>query len=65
MDFVVPADHKVKLKESEKCKYMDLAWELKKMRNMKVTVTPIVIGALVQSIKDRYKGWGTWKYDDE
>ena len=31
MDFVVPADHRVKLKESEmKDKYRDLAWELKK-----------------------------------
>ena len=30
MDFAVPADHKVKLKEIEKKdKYLDLAWELK------------------------------------
>ena len=31
MDFVVPANHKVKIKESEKIdKYLDLAWEHKK-----------------------------------
>ena len=32
MGFAVPADHRVKLKESEKKdKYLDLAWELKKI----------------------------------
>ena len=42
-----PANHRVKLKESGKRnKYLDLARELKKLRNMKVTVIPIVIGAL-------------------
>ena len=48
MDLVVPADHRVKLDESEKKdKYLDLARELKKkMWNMKVTVIPIGIGAL-------------------
>ena len=47
MDSTVPADHGVKLKESEKKdKYLELARELKKLWNMKVTVTPIVIGAL-------------------
>ena len=47
MDFAVPADHRVKLKESEiKDKYLDLAWELKKLRNMKMTMIPIVIDAL-------------------
>ena len=30
MDFAVPADHKVKLKENEKDKYLDLPRELKK-----------------------------------
>ena len=35
------------LKESEKKdKYLDLVGELKKLRNMKVTIVPIVIGAL-------------------
>ena len=47
MDFAVPADHKVKLKESEKRdKYLDFARELKKLWNMKDIVIPIVIGAL-------------------
>ena len=47
MDFAVPADHRVKLKESEKRnKYLDLARELKKLRNMKVTLIPIVTDAL-------------------
>ena len=48
VDFAVPVDHKVKLKESEKRdKYLDLAREIKKKTwNMKVMVIPIVIGAL-------------------
>ena len=46
MDFVVPADHRIKLKECEKKdKNFDLARELKKLWNMKVTIVPIVIGA--------------------
>ena len=47
MNFAVPADHRVKLKESEKKnKYLFLAKELKKLWNMKVTIIPIVIGGL-------------------
>ena len=46
VNFAVPADQKVKLKESEKKnKYVDLARELKKLWNMKVTIIPMVIGA--------------------
>ena len=46
VDFAVSADHRVKLKESEKKeKYLDLARELKKMWNMKVTFIPIIVGA--------------------
>ena len=46
VDFAVPADHRIKLKESEKKdKYLDLARELKKLWNMQVTIIPIVIGA--------------------
>ena len=46
VDFAVPADHKIKRKECEKKdKYLDLAKELKKLWNMKVTIIPIVIGA--------------------
>ena len=47
MDFAVLADHRVKLKESEKRdKYRDLASEWKKLWNKKVTVIVIVIDAL-------------------
>ena len=47
VDFAVPADHRINLKESEKKdKYLDLARELKKLLNMKVTIVPIVIGVL-------------------
>ena len=47
VDFAVSADHRVKLKENEKKdKYLDLAREIKKLWNMKVTIIPFVIGAL-------------------
>ena len=43
---VIPADHRIKLEESEKKdKYLDLARELKKLWNIKVTIIPIVIDA--------------------
>ena len=46
VDSAVPADHRIKLKESEKKdKYLDLARELKKLWNMQVTIITIVIGA--------------------
>ena len=46
IDFAVQADNKIKLKECEKKdKYLDLARELKKLWNVKVTIVPIVIGA--------------------
>ena len=45
--FAVLADNRVKLKECEKRdKYLDLTWELKILWNIKVTIIPIVIGAL-------------------
>ena len=41
------ADYGINLKESEKKdKYLDLAREIKKLWNMKVTIVPIVVGAL-------------------
>ena len=44
VDFAVPVDHKIKLKEYEKKdKYIDLARELKKLWNLKVTIIQIVI----------------------
>ncbi len=46
VDFAVPADHRINLKEYEKKdKYLDLARELKMLWNMKVMIVPIVIGA--------------------
>ena len=47
MDFPVLVDHRVKLKENEKKdEYLDLARELRKLGNMKMTFIPIVIGVL-------------------
>ena len=57
VDFAVPADHRINLKEREKKdKYLDLARELKKLWNMKVTIVPIVIGALGTITKGLLKG---------
>ena len=57
VDFAVPADHRINLKESEKKdKYLDLARELKKLWNIKVTIVPIVIGALGTITKGLLKG---------
>ena len=47
MNFAVQADHKEKIKENEKIdKYLALTRELEKLINVKVTVIPIVVGAL-------------------
>ena len=47
VDFAISADHRVKLNECEKRdKYLDLAMERKNLWNMKMTIIPIVIGAL-------------------
>ena len=62
MDIAVPDDHRVKMKESEN---KHLARELKKLQNMKLTMIPIVIGALgtvtkglVQELEDlQIIGW--------
>ena len=60
VDFAVPADHRVKLKECKKRhKYLDFARELKKPWNINVTITPIVIGALSTVTKGLVKM--TWK----
>ena len=46
VDFAVPADHRIKLKECEKRdKYLDLARELKNLWHIKVTIILIMIGA--------------------
>ena len=57
MNFAVPADHRIKLKECEKKdKYLELARELKKLWNMQVTIIPIVIGAFGTVTKGLLKG---------
>ena len=63
MKLAVSADHWFKQKESEKRdKYLDLARELIKQWNMKVTVILTVITVvLVQLPKDWYRDRKTWK----
>ena len=57
VDFAVPVDHRIKMKECEKRgKYLDLARELKKLWNMKVTIVTIVIGAFGTVTKGLLKG---------
>ena len=47
MDSAVSVDHRVKMKENKNIdKFLDLTRELKKLWNMKMTVIPIVVGAL-------------------
>ena len=63
VDFAVPADHRIRLKECEKRdKYLDLEREFKKLRNMKVTIIPIVIGAFGTVTKGLFSGrFGSWR----
>ena len=57
VDFAVPADPRINLKECEKKdKYLDLTRELKKLWNMKVTIVPIVISAFSTITKGLLKG---------
>ena len=57
VDFAVSADDRIKLKECEKeDKYHDLARELKKLWNMKVTIVPIMISAFDTITKGLWKG---------
>ena len=56
-NFAVPAYPRIKLKECEKKdKYLDLARELKKLWNIKVTIIQIVIGAFGTVTKGLLKG---------
>ena len=57
IDFAVLTDHRINLKQYEKKdKYLDLARELKKLWNMKVTIVPIVCGAFGTMTKGLLKG---------
>ena len=65
VDFAVPADHRIKLKEYEKKdKYLSLARDLKKIWNMKVAIIPIVIGTfgiVTKGLLKGLKGLGSWR----
>ena len=66
MDFAVPVDHRIKLKEWEKKdKYLDLSRELKKWWNMKVTIIQMVIGVFGPLTKGLLKGLEDLKLADE
>ena len=55
--FAVDADQRLKQKERvEKDKYLDLAMELKKLWNMKMTFISLIIGALDTVTKGLLKG---------
>ena len=57
MDFAVPADHRIKLKEREKKdKNLDFARELKKIWNMKLKIIPVVVVAVGTVTKGLLKG---------
>ena len=57
VDFAAAADHRINLKECEKKdKHLDLARELKKLWNLKVTIVPIVIGDFGTITKGLLKG---------
>ena len=57
VDFAIQADHRIDPKEYEKTdKFLDLARELKKLWNVKVTIVPIVIGAFGTVTKGLWKG---------
>ena len=57
VDFDVPTAKRVKIIESEKInKYLHLAWKLQTLWNIKVTVIPIVTGALGTMLKGLVKG---------
>ena len=57
VDLAFLADHRIKLKECEKKdKHLDLARELKKLWNMKVTIISVVIGAFGTVTKGYLKG---------
>ena len=57
VDFTVPADQRMKLKENEKKNnYLEIARELKKIWNMKVAILPIVFWAFGTVTKGLLKG---------
>ena len=66
MDFAIPAQHGIKSKEREKRdKYLELARELKKLWNMKLTLIPTVFGALGMILKGLVRNWKTYELKDK
>ena len=62
VDFAVPADHWIKLKEcKKKDKYLDHTRELKKLWDMQETIIPIVIGAFGTVTKGLQKELEDWE----
>ena len=57
IDFAVPFDSRVLMKENEKIeKYQDLAREIRKLWNTKVDIIPIVVGSL-GTVSKRFQCW--------
>ena len=66
MDYVVPANHRVNNKKTEKGdKYLDLARELRRLMNMTMTMISNVIGTLETVPKSLEAGSKGWKLEDE
>ena len=65
MDFTVPTNQRRKIKESKTLnKHLDFANELKWLKNMWVTVIPIVVGALgtvLKGLKKKKNNRRIWK----
>jgi hypothetical protein len=59
MDMAIPADRNVVQKEAEKnLKYKSLCIEIQRMRNLKCTIVPLIIGAtgiVTRSLKKIWK----------
>ena len=56
VDLAVPEDHRIKIsQQSEIENYQDLKRELKMLWNLKISVVPIVIGALGTILKSLEK----------
>ena len=65
MDFAVPVDHRVKIKESKKMnKYLNLTWEQKNQWNMKMMVIPIIVGVLGTVPKGFSKDMRNWRLEE-
>ena len=66
LDFAVPADRRVKIKESEKTvKYLDIVRKPLKLWNMIMTVIPTVVGALGTVCIGQSKRLRNWRSEEE